>query len=301
MRWAVVAVMLLLLLVSPTEAKRKPRPTPTPTVTPAPSPGCPAGTVLLEAQAWWREAGLVIPSQVGEHMHISACWPRYGTIVRDSLHVDLKVLIHAGDPIHDFLSRLRVNWRTTSESVGSAVIDRTNDLAIPLDANGNGSRTFSLDIPLGSMGTGSRRIRFNPMAGPDANRMFAANDWWVCVNACDVATPRTVGKGWYAERGYQNTGLSSPLPTAPVSGTWSVQVNMNPGGDGRATVQHGAFIDPDFHNGSAGRVLRLASGTFSGTLHIDTTQLANGPHKLVLLASDGELAGLQVIPFEVSN
>ena len=47
------------------------------------------------------------------------------------------------------------------------------------------------------------------------------------------------------------------------------------------------------------------NGAFDGNLSIDTTQLSNGPHKLLVRADSdwptGKLSGAYVIPFEVQN
>lgn len=258
---------------------------------------------MIEAQAWWREAGLSIPNNVGEHIHASVCWPTYGTIVTGTLHIDLRILVHNGDEAtHHFLERMRVNWRPyNSESGGGLLLDNTGDWDIPLDASGNGSRIFPIDLNLSSLGTATRRIRINPMAGNDPDKMFPGWEGWLCVRACNTSTTKTTGKGWYSGHGYQNASFNSLIPTSPKSGNYTFNVNMNPGGDGLATVQHGIYIDPDFHNGSTGITVRQANGTFSGNVTIDTRTLSDGPHKLVLMARDSDLAGIQVIPFTVDN
>lgn len=260
--------------------------------------------VKLGSQVWWRAAGLSLPSQIGEHIHIDACWPEYGTIITGStLHVDMVVTVHNADlSVHPtFLTRIRVGWRGASESIGSDVIDTTANVGITLDANGDGMRTFPLDIPIGGMATGSDEIRLNAFAGPTADLMLASTGWRVCIRSCTITSPKTIGKGWYDGHGYQNAVLTSQVPKTARSGNWTITANMNPGGGGLATVQHGIYIDPNFHGGSAGIVIRQASGSFSGSVTIDTRTLTNGPHKLVLMARDANLAGLQVIPFEVDN
>jgi len=89
-------------------------------------------------------------------------------------------------------------------------------------------------------------------------------------------------------------------------------VKMAPGAGGAPVTSHRAHVDPDFHAGSAGWIVRQGRGSFEGRLSIDTTQLANGVHKLVLVANarklsrrdrvaNGTSSGVQVIPFVVSN
>jgi hypothetical protein len=87
---------------------------------------------------------------------------------------------------------------------------------------------------------------------------------------------------------------------------------MEPGAGGASVTSHRAHVDPDFHTGSAGWVVKRARGSFRGRLWIDTTILTNGWHKLVLIANakrisrrdrapNGTNSGVQVIPFLVSN
>lgn len=87
---------------------------------------------------------------------------------------------------------------------------------------------------------------------------------------------------------------------------------MAPGSGGARVTSHRAHIDPDFHTGSTGWVVKRGRGSFEGRLSIDTTQLANGLHKLVLVANarkiswrdrvaNGTSSGVQVIPFVVVN
>lgn len=99
----------------------------------------------------------------------------------------------------------------------------------------------------------------------------------------------------------------------PVSGVWQPTVETLPGAffSSPLAVHHSLVtLDPDFHAVPAnqGTVLRDVNGPISPTtLSIDTTQLADGPHKLVIVASHNHLdlgstqSGVQVIPFTVAN
>jgi hypothetical protein len=65
-------------------------------------------------------------------------------------------------------------------------------------------------------------------------------------------------------------------------------------------------VDPDFHHGYPGIVYRDVPGTIQERVCIDTTHLANGPHKLFWEAYTssiftGQLWGAQVLPFRVAN
>ena len=68
-------------------------------------------------------------------------------------------------------------------------------------------------------------------------------------------------------------------------------------------------IDPAFHNmlPDSGKVQLDQTGAFRGPIAVDTTQLANGPHKLVVVSSadhsdrGSTQSGVMVIPFTVDN
>lgn len=272
--------------------------------------GYPEQRIFLESQVWWNDAGLSIPSSVGEHIHAGACWPVYGTNISGStLHVDIVYKFHnlAADRIT--FGRFRVNWRKVGsngvaiESSGNAPIDVTPGPSYTRDADGNGTAIQPVDIPLSGIPNGTIEMRFNPMAYPEIGRkMFPAPSFQFKRNTNTTSTPHMLGKGWYdLGHEYQNAVFKSPIPTAPLHGNWTFSVGLNPGGGGDPTVEHGIFVDPDFHAGSAGIVIRQRSGQFSGSVTIDTTTLTNGPHKLAILARDANLAGVLVIPFIVAN
>lgn len=277
-----------------------PTATPQPTATATPNPtdctAYPEPRVYIEAQSWWHDDALIIPHQVGEHVHLGACWPVYGTILSGDFRVDMRVIVHEATPGRTVLGRLRGG---ASSGGGGTGFDLTSDIAIPLDQNGNGQRTFTHVFDTRAMESGTREIRLSAMLYPFERRQFESTGWRVCVRSCSSSTAVTTARGWYHEHGYQNAYLRTPIPSAPLTAPWTPTVWMVPGADGLPTVQHMAVIDPDFHNGSAGLVLREGSGPYQGPLTIDPVTLESGPHKLVLLASDGKLAGVLVIPFEV--
>ena len=278
----------------------------------APNPitgeGYPEPRVLVEAQGWWREDGLTIPTEVGEHFHLSMWWPRPDQIVRDRLLVHPRIQAHhVDDELHAPLDRMRINWRRytasggLTEDGGGLLLDDTGDWLVPLDDHGSGERTFEIELNLSKLGSGTRRIRFNAMAGDDPDRFFVANELPLHIISKTVSAPKWMGKGWYSDHEYQHSILSSPYPSAPVKGTWPVKVSLNPGGGGNPTVRHLVTIDPKMHDGLIGMIVRQGSGPYSGTLSIDTTKLPNGPHKLAVIGHDGQLAAVQAIPFTVAN
>lgn len=260
----------------------------------------------METQAWWGEDGLTIPSKVGHHVHLGACWPKYGQILDGTLNIDAKVILHALPP-GATAAYLRVGYGLD----GTIFYKRTSDITIPVDAEGNGSRTFTIPLDLNQVTTGSREFRFTydvryTLDGL-AREQFNTTGWQGCVRSCaspDRAAPWYEMRGWYGKdkagitHNYQNVRLRSSTDCLHLGG--QCKVEMKPGSGGRPTVQSWAVIDPDFHAGSAGTVLPgfPKPGQFSGTITIPGT-LQPGTHKLVLVASDGKDAGAGAFTFEV--
>jgi hypothetical protein len=157
---------------------------------------------------------------------------------------------------------------------------------------------------------------------PDGND-FLATDGWLAyvrngkpsVDTRYLAPNISEARGWYGlpgtdGLGYENARLRSPVPTAPVSGTWSPEVQTLPGAGPSSAVTHTLVtIDPAFHDmpPDSGRVQLDQIGAFRGPIAIDTTQLANGPHKLVVVSSAAHAdrgttqSGVLAIPFTVDN
>ena len=119
-------------------------------------------------------------------------------------------------------------------------------------------------------------------------------------------------KGWYAGAGYCESWYRSdltPLPSRPVSGTWSPQFGMIWHGTStdRPVTHDSVRIDPDFHAMPPfdSLVLYDADGQWEGQLPIDTMALADGRHRLVLKADCDDpratLSGVGVIGFDVAN
>ncbi len=125
--------------------------------------------------------------------------------------------------------------------------------------------------------------------------------------------PYLRGKGWYTHSLYCEAAyLSVPVPSSPLSGVWSPQVQLDThSSDESQPVSHvGAWVDPDFHASPPveGRVLLDRAGTLPATrLRIDTTKLSNGVHRLHLRSDcrDGVMrstnSGVLVVPFRVRN
>jgi hypothetical protein len=72
-----------------------------------------------------------------------------------------------------------------------------------------------------------------------------------------------------------------------LSGTWSAAVETLPRAGPSSPVTHTLLtIDPAFHDvpPDSGKVQPDQTGAFRGPIAIDTTQVANGPHNLVVVS-----------------
>jgi hypothetical protein len=81
---------------------------------------------------------------------------------------------------------------------------------------------------------------------------------------------------------------------------------MTAGAGGASVTFHAMYIDPNFHAGSEGIVVKQGPGKWDGEVPaINTLILPDGLHRLVLRAdatvSSGTNSGLLVIPFVVDN
>lgn len=244
-------------------------------------------TVTLEAQGWWRKDGISIPNAVGQHIHVKATVPQDGYPIDGTIAVPVTVTLHDNT---GKVTSLRV-------SDGSTV---KQSWAISLGPCADCTWTGTVNVNFATWPTGRREMRWtaNIPSNGEGNRQYQSTGWQVCVRACSPtyrSGPFLEARGWYDGHGYANARLTSALSTVRSGGT--IKVALKPGSGGLTTHLAGVYIDPDFHHGSAGIVVRQWTAAFSGSVTLPT--LPSGPHRLVLMSSDGQNAGVQVIPFEV--
>lgn len=285
---------------------------PPPTVSAAPNPltceGYPEPRVFLESQAWWNKAGIQIPQAVGHHIHLGMCTPVDGQIIDGTLHFDVRIILH--DQVGTVTSVRYSDWTTD-------LVTKSVNFPGAHDA----TYWTSFDINFSNWTTGRHEIHWRanvPDEQPDGlpgsdsgdQRMFQSTGWQYCVRSCtpnaggnDRAFPWTEARGWYQGHEYQNARFRSLIPTSPLSGNWTFSAEFKRGSGGLPSKEWGIFVDPDFHNGNAGKTIVRGLGevTSPRNFTIDTRTLTNGKHKLVLVTSDGNDAGVLVIPFEVNN
>jgi hypothetical protein len=302
--------VILLAMLACGEGQREPTAVtdprgPTPLANDVPAPpdplrctGYPEPRIWLESQAWWNKDGISIPDGVGRHIHVGLCWPvapdgSEHLVVpgNEKMHFDVRVLVH----------NTLVKTQLVRVSQEGTVKIRPNFVIGP----GNAEGWMPFDVDFATWSTGRRELRWTSRiprpdpADPNVIEMFNSTGWQLCIRSCTPsyrpAGPFTEARGYYSGHDYDNVQFLSNLPINPVSGLWTFNARLVSTGPG------GIFIDPDFHNGDPGIVVRGTGGSWKGAVTIDTRTLANGPHRLVLVASDGKNGGVQVVSFTVAN
>lgn len=245
-------------------------------------------TMTAESQGWWRKAGIVIPSQVGAHIHVETTVPMSGVVVNGTIAVPVTVRAH--DQIGRITS-VRVSDGSTVKQSWSLSLGPCTDC----------SWSGTLNVNLSNWGTGRREMRWtaNIPNNAEGNRQFQSTGYQVCVRSCSPTYRSgwyTEARGWYDDgHGYANARLTSD-PSLIGSGR-TIKVALKPGSDGDPTRLAGVYIDPSFHTGSAGITVMQRSSAYTGDVLLPI--LPSGSHRLVLVSSDGSNAGVLSLPFSV--
>jgi hypothetical protein len=269
----------------------------------------PEPRVWTEAQSWWSRADGADPAATTDfgHLHVGACIPERDTLsanttipVRVVMHnnpgklLDLS-LVFKGTDYETTVAKLVPAWRTCAETTCEQWLTAPVDIA-----------------KFGHSGLQEIRVR-GFVDEPDGKRMHASLNWQTYIangkSKSDVTRkPYLRGKGWYTDFGYcEPDVLSVPLPDGPVSGVWEPKVKQVDHGSGDVDPSHHRVaLDADAHAGIPGTVLLDGPGPLpETTLSIDTTQLADGPHRLVQRVDcekDGQgNSGVLVAQFHVDN
>lgn len=282
---------------------------PTGGMPPSPPPSCTGYAqprVFLESQGWWMRTPGKNGTDFG-HLHSGTCFP-WGQTLSGVVHFEQRVVMHmnpgtlirarvymfhsgAPEPMKQFTPNYRCQAETCTWS-------------------------FPYDLDTRLSYDGCQEFRFQAwVREPDGKELLATTGWRANIrngrpvrSYCDARGINfTEGRGWYTGFGYENGRVDDVLPLAPVSGVWSPKLKVAPGSGGIAATYHMITIDPNFHMGNRGMVVREGPGAWGpGRPAIDTRMLANGTHRLVLRTdaatpSGSTLSGLLVFPFTVAN
>jgi hypothetical protein len=243
------------------------------------------------------------------HVHVGACIPERETI-RGVVPFNIRVILH------DNPSTLRY-VAVVVKGPGYETTVAKPTLSGFTCPTGTCTAWLSYNLDTSAfLFSGRQEIRFRALLDtPDGNSMHGGMNFQVIVEngkpLDDYEREQHLrGKGWYTTAGYCEATLKSvPIPDAAVSGVWSPTVAMIEHSTGTVNMpisRYSARLDADIHAGNLGTLLKEGAGAWEGSLPIDTTTLADGPHKLMLKAecddpSGSTNAGVLVIPFDVRN
>jgi hypothetical protein len=265
--------------------------------------------VFLEAQTWWDPDPVYGGSS---HVHVGTCFP-YAATLAGVVHFDVRVLLHSNSCL---LTRVKLeNDDPRGEDYDVILSDNY------VSFQGDGSNTQVLWVPMDADTTrwsdGLKSFQFYTFCRhPGGNEMRVLTDWTATTaNGNPVvnehSAQRIDAQGWYTDASYAQPGLRSPYTfeqlVTPKSGTWTFNVRLSGNTDPGPVLSHMITVDPDFHGGHEGHVIAHGTGSYSGSITIDTREFADGTHKLVLItqkanqAGDGLNTGVQVVTFRVDN
>jgi hypothetical protein len=308
----------------------------------------------LENQAWWEpqpaDAGSPGHPSVGKqgHVHLGTCFPHYQTLNGPSLHLDVNAKFHNitgqsnGDSVHAFpYGDFGWGSRTTA-GVRCAAADCEWNVSFDLPFSPmrfNGWHEFHLyQYAVNSTSARAYTVTrwYANVDRPDLPEPTTSNGGTTVLNTTNAlrGLPGTGGLYVGGDTWHNNTNDSYARATIkredvpwdettgqlrPVSGVWRPTVNFE-----RTKVF--AFVDPALHADppSFGTVVLdeyPASVGGPRQLAIDTTQLSDGVHRLLIGTSNvgtdgsgygapgnpfswtvkGKNSGVLVIPFLVDN
>jgi len=276
--------------------------------------GYPENRIFLESQGWWSDSETIADGDT-QHAHSGACIPLSPTVVSGNLTLDVVSKLHN---VQGFtLRRVKIQDATDQGGLADIAVVDPGTVCTEHDCTYVTTVTINTD----ALATGTHEIRVltsirSPAAGNPV--LLASNGYQVCVRSCSGVTPETTdnpeGRGWYQNEAGQEIGYTvarydslAAFPRQPVSGTWCPPIRIGRGYSGDVPQERSrVVVDPNFHAGDPGRTYLDVAGAFRGTVCIDTTQLVDGAHKLVIIAYSsatfaGQLWGVFVVPFTVAN
>lgn len=290
----------------------------------------PEKRVWLENQAWVEPQPGNHPNAGKQgHIHVGTCFPLNQTIEGSEGTIPFDLFVQ----LHNTTGRV---WRLRSIPYLNGqpppphftVLDWTCDVA---DCNRWIHVDFPLSLPIKS---GQTELGFwvdmelpNGQAQVNNRQWYNLNRWFVNfqngkppLTGGSLQVPYIGGGSWLpgpvtGGSNYANVKIKDmtqfPWNPAtgeaiPVSGLWQPKVTFQV--TGGADVRSGmAMIDPALHADPPSHGLMVYDGPPGDrTLQIDTTSLANGSHRLLLVGctqhSTGiKQCGVQVVPFIVEN
>ena len=282
--------------------------------------GYPQPRVFVEAQAWWLPTSGKTGGTDHGHGHFGACIPLEQTLT-GYVTIDWVAKLHfnpgyikkiIAEVSNDASSGQGITTIYTGNTSLSCFSDctfvlptRYNTALSTLDGRQNLEYRMEIQEPDGKVMRPSVRFPAVLRNGKTVNDKNEPN--------------RLNAYGWYTDALYAFVRLDSGVPSLPVSGVWSFVASFFSESSSVSTTNWFVSVDPSWHadpphpglvvydqNTACVPASMDCDGPRYRTLYLDTTLLANGPHKLFLKAdaqhsSGPTLSGVLVVPFTVQN
>ncbi len=262
--------------------------------------------IFLEAQAWWVSNGTGTNyGMVSE----GTCFP-VGATLTGIVPFDVRVVLYDAPGL---LQTVETQLFGKKDGI---VPSQLPNLNISCPGEDPCVYWFHMDVDTAQYPSdGLQEFRFHAIRQEiDGKQTFPSTGWQAyLLNGHPVqdyrSTPNFVeGRAWYTNEGYSNARLDSPIPTQPLSGTWSFNVTIAPGSGGKPVTGYLVAVDycATCDDAEPAMVVKSGTGKYVGPVSINTTQLSNGRHYLYLRSysnstTGSTLSGAMVIPFVVSN
>lgn len=283
--------------------------------------GYPEPRVFISSQAWYQT-----PSMDTAHVHQEACLPERRTMAAD-FTLDVRLVMHDNPGTYS-------NLDLVTKGVGyeDTIPDRftTPHYSCPL---GTCERWVQVPVRMSDFReSGLQEVRLRTFVNDFPDDPATSVDESACGKCMHASTnfqlyvengrpqanvtrfPFLRNKGLWNDPGsapddfgYCEAGFTDPLPMVPTTGTWNPRVRLvTHSSDASFPVtQHTVTLDPDFHAGQPGTVIKQGVSGYEGPVSIDTRTLSNGVHKLHLRSDcesgDAVNSGIGVIHFVVAN
>jgi len=287
-----VTLLCLMLFVNPVSA--------------APDPLTCAGyaepRVFADSQAWWMQTAGKTGTENG-HVHTDVCFP-FRQHVKGIVPLDIRLVMHNNPGKLDQLAVQVWNGGTgasAKKSFSPALVCATDcEFWVHLEVD---TTKHPYD--------GWQEWRIRPrVVEPDGKQLIGSTSYQAYLeNGKPIKNYRdpnfVQGKGWYSAVNYAQARVTAGYTYgAAVSGKWAITIACD--ASNLPVTGCLATIDPNFHLLQPGITQHTNAGPFKGTVTIDTTTLANGPHRLVIRTdvnapTGSTLSGVLNLPFTVQN
>ena len=262
--------------------------------------------IFLESQAWWVSNGTGTNyGMVSE----GTCFP-VGATLTGVVPFDVRVVLYDAPGL---LQTVETSLFGKNDGI---VPSQLANLNISCPGEDPCVYWFHMDVDTAQYPSdGLQEFRFHAIRQEvDGKQTFPSTGWQAYLqNGHPVqdyrSTPNFVeGRAWYTNEGYSNARLDSPIPTQPLSGTWTFNVTIAPGSGGKPVTGYLAAVDycATCDDPAPAMIVKSGVGKYVGPISLDTTQLSNGRHYLYLRSysnstTGSTLSGAMVIPFTVAN